>query len=95
MSVLVTSNLLSLLKSFEIHPLTFDEWQIGPSTTTPFLFVDTTATGHVPNDLKILTYKELETNCIMALEGEDTEGMCQWNNGKTIWDFTGEKYWKL
>lgn len=51
-SVLVENKLLSLLKSFKIQPSTFDEWQIGPSSTTLFLFSDSTATGQVPNTLK-------------------------------------------
>lgn len=40
-------------ESFLYHPTTFDDLQMGPSTSTFFVFWPIVATGHVPNTLHI------------------------------------------
>lgn len=43
-------------ESFLYHPTTFDDLQMGPSTSTFFVFWPIVATGHVPNTLHIVKF---------------------------------------
>lgn len=50
----------ALDKSSDIHPRTLEELQIGPSTTTLFLFADNMAIGQAPKTLHKLRDRSLE-----------------------------------